>query len=137
MLMTERVITEADRRRLGAAARRAASGKKNGSALAPLRHALQRAQVVGSREVPRNVVTMNSRIVLKNLDTGNRIRCTLVYPYEARLSPSAVSVASPLGRQLLGKRVGQIVRWPGGNKERRMRIQQILYQPESAGDWDL
>jgi regulator of nucleoside diphosphate kinase len=48
-----------------------------------------------------------------------------------------VSVASPLGANMLGKRVGQIVHWPAGANVRRLRIQQVLYQPEAAGDYHL
>jgi regulator of nucleoside diphosphate kinase len=61
----------------------------------------------------------------------------LAYPSEARLSPRSVSVTRPLGTAMLGKRVGQVIRWPGGARDRRLRIQQVLYQPEAAGAVDL
>ena len=88
-------------------------------------------------DVPANVVTMNSLVVLRNLDSGDRLTCRLVYPCEARQSPRNVCVSRPLGTAILGKRVGQVIRWPGGTRDRRMRIQQVLYQPEAAGDFHL
>jgi regulator of nucleoside diphosphate kinase len=48
-----------------------------------------------------------------------------------------LSVAGPAGIALLGKRVGQIIRWNVGAKPRRCRIEQVLYQPEAAGDFHL
>jgi regulator of nucleoside diphosphate kinase len=72
-----------------------------------------------------------SFVVLRNLDSGNRLMCRLTYPSEACRSPLNVSVARPLGTAILGKRVGQIVRWPAGARDRRLRIQQVLYQPEA------
>jgi regulator of nucleoside diphosphate kinase len=80
---------------------------------------------------------MNSLVVLRNLDCGDRLTCRLAYPSQARRSPHNVSVSRPLGTAILGKRVGQVVRWRAGMRERRMRIQQVLYQPEAAGDFHL
>jgi regulator of nucleoside diphosphate kinase len=105
--------------------------------IAGLRHCLRGARVINPSDIPRNVVTMNSRVVLTNLDSGDRLTCTLAYPSEARASHRHVSVTRPLGTAMLGKRVGQIIRWPAGARERRMRIQEVPYQPEAAGDMNL
>jgi regulator of nucleoside diphosphate kinase len=80
---------------------------------------------------------MNSLVVLRNLDSGNSLTCRLVYPQKARQSPRNVCVSRPLGTAMLGKRVGQVIRWPRGTDDRRMRIQQVVYQPEAAGDLHL
>jgi regulator of nucleoside diphosphate kinase len=98
---------------------------------------LQSARVVAPTDVPMNVVTMNSLVVMRNLDSGDRVTCRLAYPNQARQSRRNVCVARPLGLAMLGKRVGQIIHWPSGNRHRRMRIQQVLYQPEAAGDLHL
>ena len=132
------LITDTDRRRLRSYLQRAAhSGGPDMGRLAPLRNRVQDAKVVGSTEVPSNVITMNSLVVLHNLDSGDHMTCRLASPYEARQSPRNVSVSRPLGTALLGKRVGQIIRWPGGSRDRSLRIQQVLYQPEAAGDLHL
>lgn len=105
--------------------------------LAALRQRLHGARVINPSQLPRNVVTMNSQVVLRNLESGDRLTCTLAYPSEARASRRHVSVTRPLGTAMLGKRVGQIIRWPGGARERRLRIQSVPYQPEAAGDMNL
>ena len=132
------LITDIDQRRLRSYLREAASsGELDARHLISLRDRLRRARVVGPKDVPANVVTMNSLVVLRNLDSGDRLTCRLAYPHQARQSRHNVSIARPLGTAMLGKRVGQIIRWPSGMRDRRMRIQQVLYQPEAAGDLHL
>jgi regulator of nucleoside diphosphate kinase len=132
------LITDIDQRRLRSYLRDAASRDELDSRrLASLHGRLRGARVVGPKDLPANVVTMNSLVVLRNLDSGDRLTCRLAYPYEARQSPQSVCVSRPLGTAMLGKRVGQVIRWPGGTRDRRMRIQQVLYQPEAAGDFHL
>lgn len=134
----ETLITDVDLRRLRSYLREASpSGEPNTRRFASLHGRLRRARVVGPRDVPANVVTMNSLVVLRNLDSGDRLTCRLAYPHEARQSPRNICVSRRLGTAILGKRVGQVIRWPGGARERRMRIQQVLYQPEAAGELHL
>lgn len=88
------------------------------------------------KEIPRNVVTLNSRVALRNLDSGHRLVLTVADPHDATPFGDRLSVAGPAGTALLGKRVGQIVHWKIGSKKRRFRVEQVLYQPEAAGDFD-
>jgi regulator of nucleoside diphosphate kinase len=97
---------------------------------------LTRAIVVGPDEVPPDVVTMNSRIRLRD---GRRTwTMTLVFPENADPEDDRISVLAPLGAAILGCRVGQGVRFrvPGG-AERSCDILSVLYQPEAAGDLHL
>lgn len=97
---------------------------------------LDQAVVVGHDEVPPDVVTMNSRVRLRD---GRRTWImTLVFPEDANPEEGAISVLAPLGAALLGCRVGQTVRFrvPGG-AERTCEILSVLYQPEAAGDLHL
>lgn len=97
---------------------------------------LDRAVVVGPDEVPPDVVTMNSRIRLRD---GRRTwTMTLVFPEKADPEEDRISVLAPLGAAILGCRVGQPVtfRVPGG-AERSCDILSVLYQPEAAGDLHL
>jgi regulator of nucleoside diphosphate kinase len=112
------------------------SGGGRADGLAALSDRIGRAGVVSPGDVPRNVVTLNSRVALKDLDSRRRLRCTLADPRDIGVFGEKLSVAGPAGAALLGKRVGQIVRWPGP-RERRLRIEQVLYQPEAAGDFHL
>lgn len=132
------LITDIDQVRLRSYLRAATlSDEFDTRRLTALQTRLRQARVVGPKDVPANVVTMNSLVVLRNLDSGDRLTCRLAYPHQARQSRHNVSIARPLGTAMLGKRVGQIIRWPGGTRDRRMRIQQVLYQPEASGDLHL
>jgi regulator of nucleoside diphosphate kinase len=95
---------------------------------------LVRANVVSREKIPRDVVTMNSRVVFENETTRERREITLVYPGSADIDAGKVSVLVPVGTALLGLRAGQSIDWelPGGEKQ-RYRIVEVPFQPEAAG----
>lgn len=95
------------------------------------------ATVIPAGDVDRDVVTMNSHIRVTDLATGVAESITLVYPTESDMLRSRLSVLSPLGIELLGQRVGDVVEWSVAGGLRRLRIDSILYQPEAAGHFHL
>jgi regulator of nucleoside diphosphate kinase len=99
-----------------------------------LQHELERAIVVSSDAVPRDVVTMNSRVLYVDETTGERRLVQIVYPEEADAGSGKVSVLAPVGAALLGLSVGHAIEWdfPEGSR-RRLRVEDVSYQPESAG----
>ena len=105
--------------------------------LESLRSELDRAHIVEPTTVPHNVVTMHSRVRLKDLETNEEMLYTLVFPSEADLEQGKISILAPMGTAMLGYGVGDEVQWrvPGGN--RKFRIDEILYQPEAAGHYNL
>ena len=94
---------------------------------------LQRSKVVDSNEMPPSVVTMNSRVRLVDLDTGETMEYTLVFPHEANIETGRLSILSPVGTAILGYATGDSIEWdvPGG--KRQIRIAAVPYQPEAAG----
>lgn len=117
-----------------------ASGRsplRDRAGLAKLEEELDRCKVVDAREIPPNVVTLNSRVRLRDLDGEREMVLTLVFPRSANLAEGRLSVASPIGTAILGYAAGDVVRWevPGGTKT--IRIEEVLYQPEAAGDYHL
>ena len=105
--------------------------------LMALREELDRGQVVGPDAVPKNVVTMHSQVRVRDLKVQESETYTLVYPDEADINENKLSVLAPLGMALLGTRVGQIVKFDAPAGPRRLKIEKILYQPESSGDFHL
>lgn len=106
--------------------------------LRDLARELERAEVFeDAGEVPPDLITMRSRVRLANLSTGSELECTLVYPEESDASRARISVLAPLGTAMLGLRAGDTfeVRLPRG--ETQFRVEEILYQPEAAGDFHL
>ena len=95
---------------------------------------LRRATIVAQRDVPADVVTMNSELVYEDCATGERRSVRLVFPNDANASAGRISVLAPIGAALLGLHVGQEIEWrvPAGVK--RIRVAELLYQPEAAGD---
>jgi regulator of nucleoside diphosphate kinase len=99
-----------------------------------LRRELERARIVPSREVSERVVTMNSEVVLRDLDSGQEFTCRLSFPDEAHVDAGRLSVLAPVGTAILGDREGSVIEWEVPAGTRRIRIEKILYQPEAAGD---
>ena len=98
---------------------------------------LERAEVVLSDEIPDDVVTMNSTVVLRDLDTGESETYTLVYPNHANIARNRLSVLAPVGTAILGYQVGDVVRWRVPAGVRRLRVEEVLFQPERVGAFHL
>ena len=105
--------------------------------LEKLRMEIQRAMVVSPQEIPADVITMNSAVHLKDIDTGEDETYTLVFPEDANLEEGKISVLAPIGTAMLGYKVGDIFEWDVPAGKRRLQVKKILYQPESSGDFDL
>jgi regulator of nucleoside diphosphate kinase len=98
-----------------------------------LEEELGRASIVSDGELPRDVVSMNSKVSFKDLDTGKELVVTLVYPHDADIDENKISILAPIGAALIGLRVGQVIRWPvPSGKEKRLQVVAVLFQPESA-----
>lgn len=66
--------------------------------------------MVPAREVGADVITMSSRVVFTD-DAGETHDVTLVYPEEADMEKSRLSVLTPVGAALIGLKVGQSIEW--------------------------
>ena len=93
---------------------------------------LERAEIVAPYAVPPDVITMNSRAELLDLDTGERMEFTLVFPDEADSTEGKISVLAPVGTGMLGYRIGEtfVLRAPSG--KRRLKVIAVSFQPEAA-----
>jgi regulator of nucleoside diphosphate kinase len=136
VLAPERTLTELDHVRLLNLTRR---GRRNEGAAVPrlaIEQVLDTCTIVPSREVPPDVVTMYSQVVLQDLVSGQRSSLTLCYPEDAAPAVGFVSVLSPVGASLLGETVGSVARWstPSGD-ERAAEVLAIPFQPEASGDF--
>lgn len=131
------VITEIDFDRLNQIVESRKYRATHSVFVAGLRRELDRGTIVPALEVAKGTVTMRSRVRVRDLRARERETFTLVYPEEADIDEGKVSVLAPLGMALLGARVGEVVevKAPGG--VRRFRVEEILYQPEAAGDLHL
>jgi regulator of nucleoside diphosphate kinase len=67
------------------------------------------ARPLPAAEIPRTVVTLYSWVRLRMADIGHEITCQIVMPAEADRRNSRISVLSPLGATIMGRRVGESV----------------------------
>jgi regulator of nucleoside diphosphate kinase len=102
-----------------------------------LRQALEIADVKNPADIPRDVITMNSRVTVRDMDTGEQSVYTLVYPEKADYREGRISVLAPIGSAMLGYRAGDVVEWEVPKGTKRIRIEEIHYQPEANGDFNL
>ena len=136
VLALERTLTELDHVRLLTLARRE---RHSDGSLAPrltIEQLLDACAIVPSRDIPSDVVTMYSQVMLQDVATGERSKLTLCYPADAEPAAGFVSVMSPVGASLLGQTVGSVARWPTpAGDERAAEVLAILFQPEASGDY--
>lgn len=138
--MTQRdiYITEFDLARLRDVLKaRVSVGARDRDHLESLENELDLAHVVDPSAIPRDVVTMNSQVRIEDVDTGMENVYTLVFPSEAGIQEKKLSILAPIGTALLGARAGETVDWPVPAGVRTVRIKEVLYQPEAAGDYHL
>ncbi len=103
--------------------------------LAALRAELDRAEVVEPTAIPSQIVTMNSTVTFEDENDGEKLTLTLVYPSAAG-APGTVSIMAPVGSALLGLTQGQTIDWPTPDgRKRRLRVLEISFQPEAAGQF--
>lgn len=130
--------TEQDVMRLMALIRDAGATSYRGSTyLDKLRVEIDRATVVKATEIPADVITMNSKVSIEDIQSGEEMVFTLVYPENANLLEDKISVLAPMGTAALGYRVGDIYEWETPEGIRSMRVKSVIYQPEASGDFHL
>lgn len=132
-------ISKTDRDRLGNLIElvRDRGDRSNLSYVNKLEDELEFAEVVAPEDIPADVITMRSKVRLKDLDTNEESVYSIVFPTEANADEGKISVLAPLATALLGYKRGATVKFHAPGRVRRLQIMEILYQPESAGHYDL
>ena len=104
--------------------------------LVQLEKELERAKVVNPEIIPGDVITMNSVVRIRDLESGEETTYTLVFPADARIEENRISVLSAIGTALIGYRVGDTIEWKVPSGLKRWKVEGILYQPEASGHYD-
>jgi regulator of nucleoside diphosphate kinase len=131
-------ITEFDLQRLNKLIEEAQHTEYRGSEyLARLQAELARAQVVTPQAISHETITMNSKVVLIDLATQEEETYTLVFPENADIGQGKISILAPIGTAMLGYGIGDVFEWEVPAGKRKLKVKQIVYQPEAAGDYHL
>jgi regulator of nucleoside diphosphate kinase len=131
------IVTELDRTRLGTLLEKAVNVELvERRYLQDLSRELERAETVTPADVPPDVITMNSTARVREIESGDVYDYTLVYPEQADVERQRISVLSPVGTALIGYRVGDVIEWPVPAGKVRLKVEEVLYQPEREGDFN-
>lgn len=79
---------------------------------------------------------MNSIVKLSFLNSNKQIQFQIVYPKQADIKENRISIFSPIATALIGYKAKDEIEWivPAGLT--KIRIDEIIYQPEAAGDFN-
>lgn len=124
----DRTLTELDHVRL----RKLVDAKSHSD----LEELLDLVDVLPSREIASDLVTMYSQVTIEDTRSCHRQTLTLCYPADADPARGFVSVLSPVGMSLIGLRVGATAEWktPTG-EEFGAKVIEVHFQPEASGDY--
>jgi transcription elongation factor GreA len=100
-----------------------------GARLVQLKRRLADLSMINLNNIPKDRVAFGSKVVLYDLDRDAEIEYKLVTTEEADLSRGMISTTSPIGRGLMGKRVGDTVKvsTPNGSREFEIRALQTIH----------
>ena len=95
------------------------------------------AKTLPPGEIDDTIITMNSRVRLKDMNNQRDTEITLTYPREALPTDRKISIFSEIGIALFGRREKEVVSWKVPDGIGLFEIMKVTYQPEAAGDYHL
>jgi transcription elongation factor GreA len=98
-----------------------------------LRRQLADLSLMRIDEIPRDRIGLGSRIVLEDLDSGRRLTYELVLPDDGDVPAGRISIASPIGKGLMGHREGDEVRIRIPAGERNYEVVEVKTLHDLAG----
>lgn len=103
-----------------------------------LEEILDLGRIVPPQDIPRDIVTMNSKVVFEDLESREQREAVIAYPQDADPQSGKISVLSPVGIALLGLAAGTETELPlPHGRLARIRIREVSYQPEAHGEYAL
>lgn len=90
-----------------------------------LQKVLKYSRVIDPSQLPKDKVTLLSRVEFTNLNTDQRMTYTIVSPHEMDLQAGKISLKSPIGEALMGRKAGDIVEVHAPAATFRLRIESI------------
>jgi regulator of nucleoside diphosphate kinase len=101
-----------------------------------LKEKFKRAKLIDSKKIKPTVITMNSRFRLRNLGNGFKKEFVLVFPDDSDPKNNKISIFDDIGSEIFAHEQGDVVRLENSDDAYYL-IEDIIYQPEAAGDYHL
>ena len=86
---------------------------------------IKSAKIVPGKDMPEDVVSINTNVQVRDIETENEFAFDLVSPGEAKVKNNKFSARSDIGLALIGYRVGEEVHWEMPDGLKRFRIEQV------------
>jgi len=93
-----------------------------------LQKVLEHSRVIDPDVLPKDRVSLLSRVEFTNLATNARMKFEIVSPHEMNLEAGKISLKSPIGAALMGKKVGEIAEAQVPSGTLRLRIESITFE---------
>ena len=90
-----------------------------------LQRVLENSRVIDPEALPKDRVCLLSTVEFTNLTTNTRMKFQIVSPHEMNLEAGKISLKSPIGAALMGKKVGDIAEAQVPSGTLRLRIDNI------------
>ena len=91
-----------------------------------LQRVLQFSRVIDTKALPKDQISLLSKVELTNLSTNVKMTYTIVSPHEMNLQEGKISCKSPIGMALMGKKVGDVVDVNAPSGIFQLRIESVL-----------
>ena len=92
-----------------------------------LQKILEHSRVIDPNVLPKDRVCLLSRVEFTNINTNTRMQFEIVSPHEMNLEAGKISLKSPIGAALMGKKVGEIVEVQVPSGTLRLKIESITF----------
>ena len=100
--------------------------------LGQLRQRLSKLSQIDLTQIPTDQVGLGSRVVVKDVNTGASEEFHLVFGDASEFDEGHVSMASPIGKALVGKRVGDVTMLRLPTVTRQLKIVELITIHEAA-----
>jgi len=93
-----------------------------------LKQQILKSKPVDAKKIKENIVTINSKIILRNIGNGIREEYHLVLPDDSDLKCRKISIFSGIGSQVFGSKIGAVIK-ENSSSEKYYMIEDITYHP--------